>query len=144
MVNNNPIEQWSREQCEEYLKHYPKSFNSEAVRKRYQAFSKEIESERKAELNQERERERVEAKRIEEEQKRKIEKERSRREISRSIDEGWVVFKKILKYGGLVLCFGLAVFIVVTAINTEYKITFSGVLPLAYAIWRLLEWDVER
>jgi len=34
MTNNNPIEIWTREQCEEYLNQYPKSLKSEAVRKR--------------------------------------------------------------------------------------------------------------
>lgn len=30
-----PIDKWTVEQCEEYLKKYPKSLNSDAVRKRY-------------------------------------------------------------------------------------------------------------
>ena len=31
---NKPIEQWTRQECEEYLKQYPKSLNSDIVRKR--------------------------------------------------------------------------------------------------------------
>lgn len=34
MPNNNPIDTWTREECEEYLKQYPKSLKSDAVRKR--------------------------------------------------------------------------------------------------------------
>lgn len=33
MTNNNPIETWTRKQCEEYLRQYPKSLKSEAVKK---------------------------------------------------------------------------------------------------------------
>ena len=33
-----PIEQWTRQECEEYLAQYPKSLRSEAVRKRLESF----------------------------------------------------------------------------------------------------------
>lgn len=35
MPNNNSIDTWTREECEEYLKQYPKSLKSDAVRKRF-------------------------------------------------------------------------------------------------------------
>lgn len=47
MQNNNPIEIWTREQCEAYLKQYPKSLRSDAVRKRLEFFKPEIEKELK-------------------------------------------------------------------------------------------------
>ena len=34
MSTNDPIEKWTREQCEGYLKQYPSSLKSDAVRKR--------------------------------------------------------------------------------------------------------------
>lgn len=34
MPNNNPIDTWTREECEEYLKQFSKSLKSDAVRKR--------------------------------------------------------------------------------------------------------------
>jgi hypothetical protein len=47
------IEKWTREQCEEYLKQYPKSLNSEAVRKRLAFLTPEAPSpeQKKSEQN---------------------------------------------------------------------------------------------
>lgn len=49
MANNTSIEMWTREQCEDYLKQYPKSLKSEAVRKRlnYLAPKQHLDEQRK-------------------------------------------------------------------------------------------------
>ena len=39
MPNNNSIDTWTREECEEYLKHFSKSLKSDAVRKRLRALT---------------------------------------------------------------------------------------------------------
>lgn len=44
---DKPIEQWTRQECEEYLKQYPKSLNSDAVRRRLDFFKPEIEKEKR-------------------------------------------------------------------------------------------------
>lgn len=38
-AQTKPIEQWTRQECEEYLAQYPKSLRSEAVRIRLESFS---------------------------------------------------------------------------------------------------------
>lgn len=40
-----PIDQWTRKECEEYLRQYPKSLQSDAVRERLESFKQEIEEE---------------------------------------------------------------------------------------------------
>lgn len=46
-MTNKPIEQWTRQECEEYLNKWPQSLYAETVRKRYAAFKQEIEADKK-------------------------------------------------------------------------------------------------
>lgn len=45
---DKPIEQWTRKECEEYLEKYPKSLESDNVRKRYAFFKDELKKEAEA------------------------------------------------------------------------------------------------
>lgn len=56
------------------------------------------------------------------------------------VDNALSTTKAVLKYGGLVVCVGLFILVIYTAITSDYKITWATLAPLAYATNRLMEW----
>lgn len=145
--SDKPIDEWTRQECEAYLKLYPKSLRSEAVRNRYEVFGPEILAEKKRE--EERRKEEMERKK-EENERRKEEMERKKREKEwKKIEKErrkkkWIAVKKVIKYTCIVACVGLGVYAVIRAITTDYKLTLAGLVPLFYAISQLLDWNVEE
>lgn len=145
--SDKPIDEWTRQECEAYLKLYPKSLRSEAVRNRYEVFGPEILAEKKRE--EERRKEEMERKK-EENERRKEEMERKKREEEwKKIEKErrkkkWIAVKKVIKYTCIVACVGLGIAAIITAITTDAKLTLGGLVPLFFAIKQLSEWNVEE
>ena len=175
---NNSIETWTREECEEYLKHYHKSLKSDAVRKRLRALTpqppqpqrpqetplvgnninvvdvvgavmqmkEEAEHSSKNPTSQPSSKSKQTMAVQQKSEHNDLDKERKREEVRETVNSVWIGVKKVLKYGGLVCCVGLAIYILYLAITTGKKIPWrgGGFLSLMYAINRLSEWDVEK
>jgi len=157
MTNNNPIETWTREQCEEYLNQYPKSLKSEAVRKRLENLTPKPEPELKPkskpnpEHSKPKESSAIGSKGEkhgkdggESMPKQSPETEReSRMNAIKAKRESRLKTLRFLKYAGIIICIIAAIALVLVAINTGTEITITFVLALLYPIYLLSKWDID-
>ena len=150
-TENNSVEKWTRQECEDYLENYPDSFRAEAVRKRYEVFKPEIEAEKQDEIAQQKKDDDAfwaannsSLKELEryikkypkglhlkeyENKKKELIKAKEAREWEANKRKN--TFKKVVKTCGYIVVVLLAVGIVITYRKNNKPLTFSMFAPLA-------------
>ena len=156
-----PIEQWNRQECEYYLKRYPKSLNSDAVRKQLERLSptpqetKALQNLAKGTSSDQPAAQPLLSQNIRHQDVQRHEFN-SKQEAShyyslmntgkmtyKPVAKQEHVFLKVIKGLGLAGCVGLGIAAIVTSITTQYKLTAASLAPLLYCIKLLVDWKID-